>query len=197
MSELRSFRREAWGLEQVLFSVRLPEPDVRSRVFSAREEEYERIEALLLDAPHNILLSGIYGVGKTIFIRELLDRMQRENPDEVLAIYECLDNTETDLLTTILRGLARALSKEDDEAHRINQILAGVELVTQSTHRGSGGGEINLAGLAKLARGGEDVVAETWARKVVPNAAYQTRELVRRAVEIPWTPYSHCRRRFG
>jgi len=181
MSRLKEFQREAWGLERLLFSVQLPPPRFRSNVFTAREQEIERAEAVLLDAPRNLLLSGLFGVGKTIFIQELLDGLEERYPEEVLVVRECLDSAESDLLTTILRGLAHVLKGEDTEAHQINQVLAGVELTSQASEKAGGTGELGVPGIFKVGGSGESAATETWARKVVPNASFQVRELVRNA----------------
>jgi hypothetical protein len=183
MSRLVDFRREVWGLERVLFSLQPPQPPYRQKVFAARDRESERAEAALLDAPRNLLISGLFGVGKTIFIEELLRDLQVSYPDDVLTVYECLDSTSSDLLTTILRGLAHALRDEDEEARNIDQILAGVELTSQTSDKGSGGGELGIPIIGKIGGTAENTTTETVARKVVPNAAYQIRELVERAAQ--------------
>src|SRR5205823_4580430 len=100
-----------------------PPSPYRGLVFGGRDREIDRAEALLLDAPHNLLLSGLFGVGKTIFVEELLRGIQDRYTHGVLTVYECLDSTGADFLTTILRGLARKLRNEDAEALSIDRLL--------------------------------------------------------------------------
>lgn len=182
MSDLRTFRREAWGLNRVLFAVQPPQPLYRKKVFAARDREFERAETELLDAPRNLLVSGPFGIGKTIFVQELVRALNEDYSDEVLAVYECLDNTESDLLTTILRGLASVLKEEDTEADEVYQALAGIERTSQSSQKGGGTGEAAIPGFFKVGGTTESTSTETSARKGVPNAAYQVRGLVERAM---------------
>lgn len=166
-----------------MFTAKPPSGLYRRKVFAARDREFERAEFTLSDAPRNLLVSGLFGVGKTIFVRELLRDLQESEPNGVLTVYECLDNTASDLLTTILRGLARALRDEDGEAEQIDKVLAGIELSSESAQTGGGSGEVGLGSLVKLGAKAENTAKEGTARKTVPNAAYQVRGLVERALE--------------
>jgi|GEM_PF-2283355 len=181
MSELERFRREAWGLQRVLFRIRLLEEPDLSLVFTAREREMERALSLLGDAPGNLLVNGLFGVGKTAFLRMLLRNLRECYGEQVLCVSECLDGEDADLPTTILRGLAHALRDEDAEAKAIDDLLAGVELTTQLTDKATGGGELNI-GIFKGGGGGETSATESRVRKLVPSAPYQARQLIERAV---------------
>ena len=132
---IKQFHRSVWGLDKVLFAERTPLPEYRKIVFAERTEELERAEMLLIDTPRNLLVGGLFGVGKTIFLQELMRYLQEQYPEDVLTVYECLDSTEADLLTTILRALARALKAEDEEAARIDQLLSGIEIVSCNCRR--------------------------------------------------------------
>ena len=105
------FRRDAWGLERVLFSVKPPAEPFRHKVFAARDKEFERAEVAVLDAPRNLLISGLFGIGKTIFIKELLAGLTETS--DVLAVYTCLEDRTSDLLTTILRRGGKTQSDSD------------------------------------------------------------------------------------
>ncbi len=180
MTELEKFRREVWGMERMLFRIRrLDEADL-VQVFTARERELERALTAIGDAPTNLLVNGVFGVGKTVFTQMLLRGLKEHYGNDVLCISECLDSVDADLPTTILRGLAHALRDEDVEAKAIDDLLAGVELTTQSVDKGTGSAELNL-GFLKAGGSGENSTTESRARKLVPNAAYQVRQLIERA----------------
>ncbi|MFN7930796.1 MAG: AAA family ATPase [Blastocatellia bacterium] len=180
MNELEKFRREAWGLKRMLFRIRqLDEADL-VQVFTARDRELERALIAIGDAPTNLLINGVFGVGKTVFTQMLLRGLHERYGQEVLCISECLDSVDADLPTTILRGLAQALCYEDPDAKAIDELLAGVELTTQVVDKNTGNAELNL-GFFKGGGSGEASTTESRARKFIPNAPYQIRQLIERA----------------
>lgn len=178
---LEEFYREVWGLDRITFRNQpLDERDL-PRIFAERDKELDRAVTTVFDAARNVLIYGLFGVGKTVFIEALFRDLKETHPNEVLCVSERLDGVDSDIKTTILRGLARELRAEDDEANKIHQLLSGVELTSQQANKGSGAGEIGIPGILKVGGGGEETSTETWARKLVPNAAYQIRELILRA----------------
>ncbi|MGH9849351.1 MAG: AAA family ATPase [Blastocatellia bacterium] len=151
-------------------------------MFAARDQELDRASVTVFDAPRNLLIYGLFGIGKTVFIEALMRDLRETHGDRVLCVSECLDGVDSDIKTTILRGLAKALRSEDDDANEIHQLLSGVELTTQQINKASGVGEVSIPGILKAGGGGEESITESWARKLVPNAAYQIRELIDRAM---------------
>lgn len=125
---IEGFRRQHWCLDRVLFSNRVPERRYIERVFTGRERQLSEARLAVYDAPHNILVNGLFGIGKTIFIQELLRQLDERYKGEILRVYECLDSEESDLLTIILRGLAKALVEEDEEAANSDADLSGLEV---------------------------------------------------------------------
>jgi hypothetical protein len=183
VTDLLSFRRQAWGLNRVLFSLAPPAPSVREKVFVARKQELERAMVAVFDVARNALVSGSFGIGKTIFIAELMHELRKTLGNEVLTVEECLDIRQSDLLTTILRGLARALREEDEEAGEIDKILGGVEVTTQSSEKTGGSGKLGIPGVGEIGGAAEGYTSQTLTRRIVPNAGYQVRELVGRAMK--------------
>lgn len=182
MSEVENFRREIWGIERVLFRIRQLDEENLVQVFTARNREMERAMMAIGDAPANLLVNGVFGVGKTVFIQMLLHELKEQYGDDVLCVSECLDSEDSDLATTILRGVSRALAlkDEDSDAKAFDDLLAGVELSSQVTDKGGGSAKLNL-GFFEGSGSGETSATESRVRKVVPNAAYQVRLLLERA----------------
>lgn len=180
MSEVEKFRCEAWGLDRVLFRIRRPIDEDLVQVFTARDRELERAIIAIGDAPANLLVNGVFGVGKTVFVQMLLHELRAQYGEDVLCVSECLDSEDADLATTILRGVSRGLKDEDLEAEAFDDLLAGVELSSQVADKGGGSAKLNL-GVFDLGGSGETSATESRTRKVVPNAAYQVRQLLERA----------------
>lgn len=179
---LAEFHREMWGLDRIAFRNQPPSPHDLPHVFAARDNELDRAVTTVFDVSRNVLIYGLFGIGKTVFIEALLRDLRENHADKVLCVSERLDGIDADVKTTILRGLVRELRHEDDEANKIYQLLAGVELTSQQINKISGSGEISIPTLFKAGGSGEESVTETWARKLIPNAAYQIRELIERAM---------------
>jgi hypothetical protein len=64
---LEEFRRKQWGMERMLFGVSPPERRYLDKVFTGRSEELETTRISLYDAPRRVLISGLFGIGKTVF----------------------------------------------------------------------------------------------------------------------------------
>lgn len=179
---LREFHQTVWGLDRITFSIHpLSEQDL-PLIFAERDNELDRAVTTVFDTSRNVLIYGLFGIGKSVFIEAMFSDLKQTHSDRVLCVSESLDSADSDVKTTILRGLARELSHEDDEAKHIHQLLSGVELTTQQMNKATGSGEAGITGLFKVGGGVEDTVTETWARKLVPNAAYQIRNLIQRTM---------------
>jgi hypothetical protein len=67
-----------WGLDEIPFRETPPEdPKILRRVFHGREPELARSLPTLYEG-RNVLVRGVWGVGKTTFILYLLDKLQLE-----------------------------------------------------------------------------------------------------------------------
>ncbi len=146
--DIYEFRRKYWGIERILFSVRPPERRYLSKVFTGRSREIEEAISALYDAPRCILVNGLFGIGKTVFIYRLLDIVKQRYKDNVLSIYESMGaSSSSNLVTTILRGLVRMLKDEDEEAQRLYQMLRDSEIMSQSEQEFTGGAGIGKTGV--------------------------------------------------
>lgn len=172
MIDIESFRRERWKLDQILFRVRLPESRYLDKVFTGRAAEIEECRIAVNDAPSNILVNGVFGVGKTIFIKELLRKLQLCGTD-TLTVYETLEKTGTDLLTTILRGIARALRDEDEEARNIDAVLSGLEISSKESHEFGSKVKGGIPGLITVETSPKENDTIIRTAKTIANAAYQ------------------------
>jgi hypothetical protein len=175
---LDEFRRKQWGMERILFGVSPPERRYLDKVFTGRSEELEATRISLYDAPRRVLVNGLFGVGKTVFIYELLAKLTQYYKSEILTVYESVNIGPSNLLTTILRGLARMLKDEDEEARNLDATLSGLEITTEREREITGGAEI--AGI-----GGRGTLTDTTTRafKSVTNASYHIQRLIESAVQ--------------
>src|SRR5215210_3209497 len=118
---LAEFYKEVWGLERITFRNQpLDERDL-PRIFAERDKEIDRAPTTVFDTARNVLIYGLFGVGKTVFIEALMRDLKETHGEEVLCVFERLDGVDSDIKTTILRGLARELRYEDEEANKIHQ----------------------------------------------------------------------------
>jgi type II secretory pathway predicted ATPase ExeA len=178
MMDIEEFRRKHWGLERVLFSTSPPERRYLDKVFTGRAEELEMTRVAIREAPRRVLVSGTFGIGKTVFIYELLARLGQHYKAEVLTVYDSVNIGPSDLPTAILRALARILKDEDQEARNVDAALSGLEITTERERELGAGAEI--AGI-----GGRGTLTDTTTRafKSVTNAAYHIQRLIENATQ--------------
>ena len=69
--DLEEFRIRHWRLRRNLFGLHIPERRFLDKVFTGRMNELETTRVTLNERPRNVLIKGFFGVGKTIFIKEL------------------------------------------------------------------------------------------------------------------------------
>jgi len=175
---LDEFRRKQWGIERILFGVSPPERRYLDKVFTGRSEELETTRISLYDAPRRVLINGLFGVGKTVFIYELLAKLTQYYKSEVLTVYESVNIGPSDLPTTILRGLARMLKEEDEEAHRLDAALSDLEITMGKEREITAGAEI-----AGIGGKGIRTTTTTQVLKSVTNASYHIQRLIENAVQ--------------
>lgn len=183
MTDIETFRREHWQLERILFRVRPPEKRYLSEVFTGRTTELEKCRMNVYEAPSNVLVNGVFGVGKTVFIQELLRQLRNWHKDDILTVYETMERGDADLLTTILRGLAKILSDENEEARNIDAVLSGLEVSSMRARKLGGEVEASIPGVITMKAKPEKEGTTTQTTKEIANAAYQIRRLIEGAVE--------------
>ena len=151
MSEIYSYteRRQTlkkWGLAYNPFSSRPPEPRLISQIFTGREREMSLAIPTVLETPRNLLLYGVFGVGKTIFILELLRKL--EQIDNTLVVYTSLTgDTPIDFAKSVLLGLANRMMAEDEEAEKILESVVGIETVQGMGEQSYEGLKIGIPGV--------------------------------------------------
>jgi hypothetical protein len=176
-----------WGLKQAPpFSDVPPKDDPKrlARLFTGRREELDRVILPLLDG-RNVLVRGIWGVGKTTFILQTLHELSYQTgllKERLLPIY--IDNfkggTLAEFHRLILFALATALADKDEEARALVEAMRGVSVSHKRTKAIQGKFEVNLYTVASL---GGEAGMETGTEKQMglDNPEYWVEELLKRA----------------
>ena len=135
MSSIARYRDtlRQWGLSDVPFRATPPEDPVRlSRVFYGRQRELDLALPALYEG-RNVLVRGLWGVGKTAFILYLLHRLQQETAalDErmlILYVGRFPGETTEALYKALLLPLSKALADVEPEARRVWDVLSGLQI---------------------------------------------------------------------
>lgn len=122
-----------WELTGVPFRATPPEaPTELSRVFYGRQRELDLALPTLYEG-RNVLVRGLWGVGKTAFILYLLHRLQQEVAalDErmlILYVGRFPGETSEALYKALLLPLSETLADEEPEARRVRDLLSGLQV---------------------------------------------------------------------
>jgi len=176
-----------WGLRQFPpFSDVPPKDDPRrlARLFTGREEELDLVIQPLMRGA-NVLVRGMWGVGKTTFILQALHELSYEASqvkERLLPIY--IDNfkggTLAEFHRLILFALATALSDKDDEARAITEAMRGVSVSHKRAKSIKGKFDVSLFSVGSL--GGEAGIESGVERQIgLDNPEYWVEELLTRA----------------
>jgi len=176
-----------WGLRNVPpFSDVPPKDDPKrlARLFTGRREELDRVILPLLNG-QNVLVRGMWGVGKTTFILHALHELSYEAgqvKERLLPIY--IDNfkggTLAEFHRLILFALATALSDRDDEARAITDAMRGISVSHKRAKSIKGKIDVNLFSVGSL--GGEAGVESGVEKQIgADNPEYWLEELLTRA----------------
>jgi len=176
-----------WGLKNIPpFSDVPPKdnPERLARLFTGRREEIDRVILPLLDG-RNVLVRGMWGVGKTTFILQTLHELSYQAgllKERLLPIY--IDNfkggTLAEFHRLVLFALATALADKDEEARTILEAMRGISISHKRTRAIKGKFEVNLFTVASL--GGEaGMEAGTERQVTLDNPEYWIEELLKRA----------------
>lgn len=159
-------------------------PKLLSRLFTGRAKELERAILTLLDG-NNLLVRGVWGVGKTAFILHTLHEFSAQAAlirQKTLPIY--IDNFRggalSDFYRPVLFALSMALADKDKDAASIADAVRGIYLTHTKSKTVKGQAEINLLTMGKL--GGEIGLDSNAEKKLsVENPEYWVEELIARA----------------
>jgi len=122
-----------WGLSDVPFRATPPEdPAELSRIFHGREKELDVALPTLYEG-RNVLVRGIWGVGKTTFIRYLLHHLQQETAalgEQMLILYigRFPGETSEALYRALLLPLSETLADVEPKARRVWEALSGLQI---------------------------------------------------------------------
>lgn len=178
---------EHWGLsESPPFFVVPPKDDPRmlSRLFTGRRQEMDRIILPLLDG-HNVLLRGMWGIGKSTFILQTLNELSDQATqagDKLLPIY--IDNfkggTPDEFYRLLLFTLVTNLSKKDKDAKKLADAMKGISVSQSRTKGVKGNFEVSLFSVGSLG-GALDLGASTESQYSLANPSYWVQEFLNRA----------------
>lgn len=176
-----------WGLRQFPpFSDVPPKDDPKrlGRLFTGRRQELDRVILPLLDG-RNVLVRGMWGVGKTTFILQTLHELAYEAGqvrERLLPIY--IDNfkggTLAEFHRLLLFALATALADKDDEARTITDAMRGISVSHKRARSVKGKFEVSLFSVGSL--GGEAGIESGVEKQIgLDNPEYWVEELLTRA----------------
>ncbi len=113
---------DQWNLKQIPFAESAEKLDRLSQVFTGRDAELGEVINLLngRDAK-STLVYGWIGIGKTAFVREVLEGLERNLGNQVLTARIKLE-PNTDLATAALIALARQMPNDEWAQHQLNRI---------------------------------------------------------------------------
>jgi len=141
-----------WGLTDVPFRATPPEdPAELSRVFYGRQRELELALPALYEG-RNVLVRGLWGVGKTAFILYLLHRLQQETAalgEQMLILYVGRfpgDSSEA-LYRALLLPLSETLADAEPEARRVYDVLSGFQVTHSRQLQAEGKVDLQLVSI--------------------------------------------------
>lgn len=176
-----------WGLQKEPPFWDVPpkdDPKILSRLFTGRREQLDRIILPLLDG-RNVLVRGMWGVGKTTFILHTLHELSREASqvnERLLPIY--IDNfkggTLDEFHRLLLFALATSLADRDNEAKELANAMRGISISHSRTKAVQGQFEIRIFSVGSM--GSSAGFERRVGRQVNPaNLEYWVMELLERA----------------
>jgi len=136
-----------WGLSNIPFRATPPEDmNKLARIFYGREKELAVALPTLYEG-RNVLVRGIWGVGKTTFIRYLLYRLKEESAklgQRLLILYigRFPGEDSEALFQVLLLSLAKVLTEEVTKAKQVWETLSGLRITHR--HQAHVEGKVNL-----------------------------------------------------
>jgi hypothetical protein len=111
---------DQWNLTDIPFAESAEKLDRLAQVFTGREAELSQVVNLLRSRDaKSILVYGWIGIGKTAFVRLLLEGLKRSLGDRVLTARIKLE-ANTDLSTAALIALARQMPNDEWAQYQLN-----------------------------------------------------------------------------
>lgn len=166
MSSIAQFHKtlQLWGLSDIPFRATPPEdPAELSRIFYGRQRELDLALPTLYEG-RNILVRGLWGVGKTAFILYLLHRLQQETATQgekmlILYIGRFPGEGSEALYKALLLPLSETLADTEPEARRVQDVLSGLQVTHSRQLQVEGKVDLQLVSLGGSWEGGKE---EEW-----------------------------------
>ncbi len=118
-------------------------------VFTGREDDLEEFCGYT-DRPTGILLYGLHGVGKTLFLKRSLAVLEEQS---IFCIYASF-NPDAGFINTVLLAFVKKLSKEQPEKLALYHKLLGKTIKISRERAVEGGGKIGVLGVEINSKGG-------------------------------------------
>jgi Cdc6-like AAA superfamily ATPase len=150
-----------WGLTDIPFRATPPEDPVKlGRIFHGRQHELELVLPALYEG-RNVLVRGLWGVGKTTFILYLLHRLQQETValgERMLILYVGRFPGETSeaLYRALLLPLSEILADVEPEASRVFDALRGLQVTHTRQTQVEGKVDLQLVSLGGMWERGQE-----------------------------------------
>lgn len=159
-------------------------PKLLRRLFTGRTKELERTILTLLDG-NNLLVRGVWGVGKTTFILYTLNEFSLQATllkQKTLSIY--IDNFKGGLLSDFYRlvlfSLSNALASKDKDAATLSEAARGIGVSHTKSKAVKGIAELNFLTVGKI--GGEfELGSGNEKQFAIENPEYWVDTLIERA----------------
>lgn len=131
--------------------------DFLMEIFTDREDELARAILSLYEG-ENVVLRGMWGIGKTAFILVALQLLQREAATVKSKMLTCyvgnLMGGDADIFyRAILYSLAKVLAGEDDEAAQLFNALVGKKVAVTETKKAIGKVGVSILSAIELGTG--------------------------------------------
>lgn len=130
---------DQWNLTEIPFAESAEKLDRLSQVFTGREKELGQVINLLRSRDSkSILVYGWIGIGKTAFVRLLLEGLKRNHGDRMLTARIRLE-ANTDLSTAALIALVRQMPNDEWAQYQLNRmgLRPGMALRNRTTTAGA------------------------------------------------------------
>lgn len=162
------------------FFNRPPEPNLLKKIFTGRKKELSLAIPTVYESSRNLLVYGLFGIGKTVFVLETLRELQEAA--NVLTIYtSMIGDTPSDFAKTTLLALTNALSQEDKEAAELLNSIIGIERIGSTTDQTYDGIKVGLPGGILGIKGGMQSAVTTSEQIKIAEPRYYIDKFIKKA----------------
>ena len=173
--------KEKWGIKGNTFyplGTSL-NPEEQEFVFTGREEDLEEF-CSYIDRPRGLLLSGLHGVGKTLFLKRSLAVLEQESMYTVYATF----NPDAGFINTFLLAFLKKLSAEQPEKLELYHKLLGKNTKISLEKTTEGGGKAGIFGVEVNAKRGSKQIENI--EEVIANPRQLLLDMIEELVNDGW-----------